>query len=37
MKCKYMDEDGFCNLHSDDEVKEYCVEGPCNDYVEVQE
>ena len=34
-KCKHIDEDGFCMLSSDDEVHEYCVEGPCHDYEEV--
>lgn len=31
VKCKYIDDDGFCLLHSDSEVHEYCVEGPCTD------
>ena len=31
-ECIYKTKDGFCTKYSDNEVKEYCVEGPCNDY-----
>lgn len=27
--CRFLDKDGHCAFHSDDEVKEYCVAGPC--------
>ncbi|MHC1696438.1 MAG: hypothetical protein AB9835_14465 [Eubacteriales bacterium] len=30
-QCKHKTADGHCTLHSDSEVKEYCVEGPCPD------
>ena len=29
--CRYLDADGHCAFHSDNEVKEYCVAGPCPD------
>ena len=29
--CRFLDKDGHCAFHSDDEVKEYCVAGPCPD------
>lgn len=29
--CRFLDKDGHCAFHSDDEVKEYCVAGPCTD------
>lgn len=28
-ECKYKRTDGACEKLSDDEVTEYCVEGPC--------
>ena len=28
-RCKYYSPDGVCELFTDDEVTEYCVEGPC--------
>ena len=28
-ECKYKRHDGVCECLSDDEVKEYCMEGPC--------
>ncbi len=28
-ECKFKRPDGSCEILSDDEVKEYCVEGPC--------
>ena len=28
-RCVVETEDGICELYSDDEVREYCVEGPC--------
>ena len=28
-ECKYKRPDGVCEHLSDDDVKEYCVEGPC--------
>lgn len=29
--CRFLDSDGHCAFHSDKEVKEYCVAGPCPD------
>ena len=29
--CRFLDNDGHCAFHSDAEVKEYCVAGPCPD------
>ncbi len=31
LQCRYKTEDGYCQLHSDAMVREYCVEGPCDD------
>lgn len=28
-RCKYFGPDGVCEYYTDDEVTEYCVEGPC--------
>ena len=28
-KCIFRENNGQCLLHSDDEVAEYCVDGPC--------
>lgn len=35
-ECKFKRPDGVCEHLSDDEVKEYCVEGPCTAYVPVE-
>lgn len=29
IQCKYINPDGSCNKLSDSEVREYCVDGPC--------
>ena len=29
--CRFLDSDGHCAFHSNEEVKEYCVAGPCPD------
>ena len=31
MKCKHMNEKGICMIHSDNEVIEPCIKGPCKD------
>lgn len=30
-ECIYKTHEGYCILHSDGIVREYCVEGPCDD------
>lgn len=30
-ECVYKTYDGYCTKHSDDVVKEWCLEGPCTD------
>lgn len=30
-ECIYKTHEGYCILHSDIDVREYCVEGPCDD------
>lgn len=30
-ECIYKTHDGYCTKHSDDTVREPCVEGPCGD------
>lgn len=32
-KCIFRENNGQCLLHSDDEVAEYCVDGPCTDEI----
>ena len=34
-KCRFLRDDGTCAFSSDDEVREFCVAGPCS--VEVDE
>lgn len=29
--CVYCTEDGYCKKYSDEEVKSWCVQGPCKD------
>ena len=33
--CRFLRNDGTCGHDPDDEVREYCVEGPCSDYEEL--
>lgn len=30
-KCKHLDTDGICMLHSDEDYAEHCLMGPCGD------
>lgn len=30
-KCVYKTHEGYYSLHSGSDVREYCVEGPCDD------
>ncbi len=30
-ECVYKTHEGYCSLHSGSDVREYCVEGPCDD------
>lgn len=34
-RCRFLRDDGTCGHDPDDEVREYCVEGPCSDYEEL--
>ena len=34
-RCRFLRNDGTCGHDPDDEVREYCVEGPCSDYEEL--
>lgn len=34
-RCRFLRNDGTCGHYTDDEVREYCVEGPCSDYEEL--
>lgn len=34
-RCRFLRNDGTCAHDPDDEVREYCVEGPCSDYEEL--
>lgn len=34
-RCRFLRDDGTCGHDHDDEVREYCVEGPCSDYEEL--
>lgn len=34
-RCRFLRNDGTCGHDHDDEVREYCVEGPCSDYEEL--
>jgi len=33
MKCIYEDEKGYCKILSDNEVKQPCINGPCDDEI----
>lgn len=35
IRCRFLRDDGTCGHDHDDEVREYCVEGPCSDYEEL--
>lgn len=30
-KCIYKTAEGYCTIHSGIDIREYCVEGPCDD------
>ena len=34
-RCRFLRDDGTCGHDHDDDVREYCVEGPCSDYEEL--
>lgn len=34
-RCRFLSDDGTCGHDQDDEVREYCVEGPCPYYDEL--
>lgn len=34
-RCRFLRNDGTCGHDPEDEVREYCVEGPCSDYEEL--
>ena len=34
-RCRFLRNDGTCGHNPGDEVREYCVEGPCSDYEEL--
>ena len=34
-RCRFLRNDGTCGHDPDDEVREYCVKGPCSDYEEL--
>ncbi len=34
-RCRFLRDDGTCGHDQDDEVREYCVEGPCPYYEEL--
>lgn len=34
-RCRFLRNDGTCGHDPDDEVRKYCVEGPCYDYEEL--
>lgn len=36
-ECIYKTHEGYCILHSDGIVREYCVEGPCDEVCQIQE
>lgn len=35
-ECKYKRQDGSCAVLSDNEVREYCVEGPCTSFTPIK-